>query len=69
MASYDPYTDTAEIKSYGWGNSEMTKGINVWLLNNYIKKKTKGHFCNVDDFQKALKAGDEEAVKYVKKMK
>lgn len=67
LESYNPYTDKAIIKSSEI-NTDMTNGLNVWILNNYIKKKTNGNFSNADDFQKALKNKDEKAIEYAKKM-
>lgn len=69
LKSYDPYTDNAIIETFDNMTSDITDGLNVWILNNYIKKTTNGDFSDVDDFQKALKARDEKAVKYAKKMK
>lgn len=69
LKSYNPYTDNAIIETFVNMASDITDGLNVWILNNYIRKTTNGDFSNVDDFQEALKARNEKAVKYAKKMK
>lgn len=72
VKSYDPYKDKCiceSVMDYGKAINDALYGANVWVLDKYITEKTKGQYSNVADFQKALKANEEAAVKYAKKMK